>query len=602
MVDNLRAQELEPDLIALSKSEKWHKYLHLNSNGMSRIKADSNFFLAEDGFKNPLAELKASIATFISPEIFLRKNIGHPNCLFPARLKLIKQKFKIVATDINCPAYTNWLKNTKTSEIQIVFASQFVNNPASVMGHTFLKFKKNDTSDYLNLYLGYAAEVPDNTSPLKYFYYGLTGGFPGIFSVGPYYQKVFEYNDIEQRDIWEYTLNLTNEQKEYLADHVWELENTAKFGYYFFDRNCSYMLLDILNTIVDGQNLLPKSPFVIPHETLKLLDRRNLLLHEKFLPSIRTKLVHKFQLLSQVERQQVLHVISTKHLSTHENINVLDTLIDYNLIEFQRGKKLDSEFKDTAFSRNVLIARSKDNKITNEMENIANPPSPLATHSPHQLSLSIGNQNNGKTFYSLIFKPGIHQQMDKSDGFIANTSFSFLSPEIRYKQNQKKLYLNSFKLINFSSINPYTPIDPQLSWGLLVSIFKNESNECPNCSMFNTLIYFGYNLKKSGTTSYNFFPSLEFRHKFSLSQADLFVGGIAEYIYELKKIKFLISESIQQPIRAYDTSPVFYSTNLNIRFFDIFTNNDLESKILIKNFSSKFKSYVELSLGYVILW
>jgi len=37
----------------------------------------------------------------------------------------------------------------------------------------------------------------------------LIGVYPGMFSIMPYYLKVREYNDLENRDIWEYELNLT---------------------------------------------------------------------------------------------------------------------------------------------------------------------------------------------------------------------------------------------------------------------------------------------------------------------------------------------------------------------------------------------------------
>lgn len=599
----LYAQEQEPDLITFANSERWNKYLHMDQSEASRIKLDSIFFLSKNGYKNSLDELKESLKTFRNPELFLQKKIGHPQCLFPARFKLLAQHFIIKANAINCPAYDNWSKNTKNKEVQIIFASQFVNNPASVMGHTFLKFKSNDSSDYLNLYLAYAAEVPDNTSPLKYFYNGITGRFNGTFSEGPYYQKVYEYNDIEQRDIWEYALHLDEKQKEYLSDHLWELKNTANFDYYFFDKNCSYMLLEILNTIYDNQYLIPNNTFIIPHETLKQLNNKNLLYNERYLPSIRSNLVYKFNSLSKSEKQDTIKITSTNHFDGNENYKVLDTLIYFNLISFQRNKKKNPSYKDSSFSNQILSSRSKIKELSNEQEAIPYPASPLTAHPPHQISIWLGNQNNGKMFYSLILRPGIHEQMDKSDGFVPNSSFSFLSPELRYKPDQKKLYLNSFKFIDFSSINPYTAIDSQLSWGIMLSSIKNESSECTECSILKSLIFFGYNFRISNSTSYNLFPSLEFQHQFSPRQMnDSLIGGTAEYIYEKGKIKLLLNESIQQPMRSYKTAPTIYSTNFKFRIFNLLNNDDLESKILIKNFSSLFKSYTEFSLGYIFKW
>jgi hypothetical protein len=82
-------------------------------------------------------------------------------------------------------------------------------------------------------------------SNLDYPVRGIFGGYRGYFSTIPYYLKVQEYRDIENRDIWEYRLNLTEPQIRRLLMHAWELGN-ASFDYYFFKENCSYHLLSLL--------------------------------------------------------------------------------------------------------------------------------------------------------------------------------------------------------------------------------------------------------------------------------------------------------------------------------------------------------------------
>ena len=61
----------------------------------------------------------------------------------------------------------------------------------------------------------------------------------------PYYLKVREYTDLENRDIWEYELNLSPEEIDRLLMHAWEL-GPIHFDYYFFDENCAYHLLGLL--------------------------------------------------------------------------------------------------------------------------------------------------------------------------------------------------------------------------------------------------------------------------------------------------------------------------------------------------------------------
>ena len=69
--------------------------------------------------------------------------------------------------------------------------------------------------------------------------------FQGIFLHPPYYEKVTEYNNIDHRDIWEYDLNFSEHEVLRMVMHMWELKDIYS-DYYFFDENCSYDLLYLL--------------------------------------------------------------------------------------------------------------------------------------------------------------------------------------------------------------------------------------------------------------------------------------------------------------------------------------------------------------------
>ncbi|MCB9710367.1 MAG: DUF4105 domain-containing protein [Nitrospiraceae bacterium] len=92
--------------------------------------------------------------------------------------------------------------------------------------------------------MNYAADVPPDAG-IEFAYKGIMGGYKGFFSTIPYYMKVKEYRDIENRDIWEYRLNFSSEQNHRLLMHAWELGN-AYFDYYFFRENCAYHILSLL--------------------------------------------------------------------------------------------------------------------------------------------------------------------------------------------------------------------------------------------------------------------------------------------------------------------------------------------------------------------
>ena len=107
-----------------------------------------------------------------------------------------------------------------------------------MFGHTFLRLdgeNQDEDARLLAYTINYAADVNPADNELFYAYRGLFGGYPGVISVQPYYDKVKEYSDFENRDIWEYVLNLTPDETAQLVRHVWEIQ-PIRFDYFFIGK------------------------------------------------------------------------------------------------------------------------------------------------------------------------------------------------------------------------------------------------------------------------------------------------------------------------------------------------------------------------------
>ena len=64
---------------------------------------------------------------------------------------------------------------------------------------------------------------------------------------------------MENRDIWEYNLNLTPEELDMFVAHLWEVGQTQT-RYYFFTENCSYMLMEVLDAVRPSLKLADDFP------------------------------------------------------------------------------------------------------------------------------------------------------------------------------------------------------------------------------------------------------------------------------------------------------------------------------------------------------
>ena len=97
---------------------------------------------------------------------------------------------------------------------------------------------------------------------------GLIGAYPGRFATIPYYLKIQEYHNLENRDLWEFPLGLSKEGIDRLMRHAWELGRAA-FPYYF-TRNCSWQLMPLLDIVDPSLKLSGRFHFwVIPSDTAR---------------------------------------------------------------------------------------------------------------------------------------------------------------------------------------------------------------------------------------------------------------------------------------------------------------------------------------------
>src|SRR5580765_3059044 len=262
----------------LAESREWHLLLHYRTNvfgGYTSEADDPQFFLSPTGRTDPQAELESTISAFFSTEQ-VGSSKQPAQCAFIARYHWLKSKLQI--DDLKLPAlacerFDQWIAELNADSITLIFAAAFLGNPASMFGHTFLRIDQKGQTEQTRLLaytINYAADVPADAGvwyPIK----GIFGGFKGYFSTPPYYLKVQEYRDIENRDIWEYRLNFSEHQLRRLLEHAWELGNAA-FDYFFFKENCSYHLLALLDYADPTLHLTDEFLFwTVPADTVRLI-------------------------------------------------------------------------------------------------------------------------------------------------------------------------------------------------------------------------------------------------------------------------------------------------------------------------------------------
>ncbi|MFB0977823.1 MAG: DUF4105 domain-containing protein, partial [Myxococcota bacterium] len=247
---SLQARALEAQL---DRDPVWQRLLSYDPNDVRWFKrssaTSSNFFLSPRGDRDPKAELVATLASFFDPDAVV-KDVEHPQCAFIARREYLIDRLGITQGEMprrTCEHYEAWRRGLAATGATLIYPEGFMNNPASMFGHTLLRIDVEVEASGEEL-LGYAVDFTGDAGEdggLVFIAKGILGLYPGRFGLHPYYQQLRKYAEWENRDIWEYRLDLGEAELDFLLMHLWELRG-IDHPYYFFTENCSYHLFRLL--------------------------------------------------------------------------------------------------------------------------------------------------------------------------------------------------------------------------------------------------------------------------------------------------------------------------------------------------------------------
>ena len=454
----------EANKLQLGQQHYWHLLLHMNGD-VSEID-DPNFFFAKDGNRNPQAELLATLDAFFSDE---KSDDNSSICKFPARYTWLKEKLH--GDDFpkaECKEYNKILERVDPKSTTLVFPAAHINSPASMFGHTFLRINSSYNSKLLSYAINYAADAnPDTENGVVFAIKGLVGGYYGLYSLLPYYEKLKEYRDSEQRDIWEYDLNLTQAETMQMFRHIWELNGTHSY-YYFFTQNCSYNMLWLLEVARPSLELRKHFTYeVIPLETVHVVKDAGIVSDKHYRPSKRTKLLKYEKLLNEKYQELPIKLVEAK-INSRDIVNnnsididqqryILESAVEYLEYQYSRGKIKKEQYLDLFHA--MTTARAKLG-ITKPLQ-IVTPPNPIDGHRAVRAQLGVGSRD-GNLVTFLGIRPAYHDLQDSAYGFLRGTQIEFLN--LLASKSKKKTKLEEATIISIVSIAQRSLFFKNFSW------------------------------------------------------------------------------------------------------------------------------------------
>ncbi|WP_455365443.1 Lnb N-terminal periplasmic domain-containing protein [Kaarinaea lacus] len=485
---NVTALQEQAQKQGLWENSEWLKLLHYAGNGespaayKSHVK-DNRFFLASDGRTNPESELLATIAALYRTDI---SSDEHAQCQFVARFNWLKQQLSIATKslpEVSCDKYTDWRKHVRSDMVTLVFPAYHLNSPSSMFGHTLLRLdaaEDEGNSRWLSTAVNFGAKVTEADNSILYAWKGLVGGYAGVFVVDHYYKKIQEYNRIEHRDIWEYRLNLTKEETERIVTHLWELQN-IEFDYYYFDENCSYRLLELLEVARPGVELTKEFKLTaIPVDTVRAIANANMIVSEDYRPSQVTMLLHLLDQIPQEDHDLIINLSQDIAVAKQEAFTRLPEqrqkdIVDiaYQYLSYQKSNEKRDPVSAKRRHRLLLLLNSYPKEST-EKAAIEVPVAPEKGHRSKRVTLGVGRRSDNN-YIELGFKMSFHDLEDNEKGFLRGAQINIGSVQLR-AQEDDSVSLYRFDLIDIFSLTPQTRFIKPLAWKVYAGLERQLTN------------------------------------------------------------------------------------------------------------------------------
>lgn len=463
----------------LAEDPYWLRLLHMRKGIWNSWKSDidgPDFFLSKNGRRDPQAELEATLtAAFDSSAA--SEDDNRIECRYPARFVWLDEKLALrnFLPPVTCGRLEAWKEKLAPESASLVFASYYMNNPASMYGHTFLRLgrkTRKEAGPLLDYTVNYSAQTTTNNGFL-FALFGLTGGFRGLFSTEPYYMKVQKYNNLESRDLWEYALAIDAQGLERLVNHLWEMGHTS-ISYYFLNKNCSYQLLPMLEVARPDLDL--SSHFTVravPLDTLRsILAAPGFVTDVHFRPSHLRRMRAGRSALGPEERSLALALSKHPDDETSRRLNlispdrrafILETA--YDALRYRSGFYREQPESVRNIEHRILTMRSEQPAVVKS--EISPPFPPESAHGTGRISAGFGATRDS-SFEEISYRGALHDAEADQTGYTEASQLEMVHLRFRYDNRSGKARMEEGTFVNVRSLTPWEPWVHVPSWGVKI--------------------------------------------------------------------------------------------------------------------------------------
>lgn len=465
------AWQVQAERQGLHRSDTWQALLHLRG-GQPQI-LDEGFLLSLSGF-SAQGELDATLAYLYGPQS------AQAVCRFPARYLWLQRTLNLPPLSLDhCQMLQEFLRRAPADRISLVFASENLSQPSSMMGHLFLKVEgQRDDGAQVAHAITFFTDAATVNLP-KLFYDSMVVGKKGYFVLTPFQEEAQLYAVEEQRSLWEYELQLDAFSRQLMQAHMHELRQT-RITYFFQDYNCATLVKHIVALaapqMLNGREwwTTPKSVVqraqdagLVANSTVTTPSRWHVRALREGLPTSRVDTVR-----AQVVQRVVPEADST---DIQQGFLVLELARAYNshLLEQKHIERSDWQAYATQLDEVRQRHYAGLELHTDEHKNPAN--------APPERQISLGWQRSGGTQHlRLGLQPVSHALVDDNRQLFSESELRLFDSAWLVEAQNGRVQLDHFTLYAVESLLPRDAMTGGLSGRFKIGVERQPQLHSPD--------------------------------------------------------------------------------------------------------------------------
>jgi len=299
----------------------------------------------------------------------------------------------------------------------------------------------------------------------------------------PYYVKIKEYSDLENRDIWEYYLDLNNEETYQMVLHILELRDIYS-DYYFLDENCSFNILFLLESGRPSLHLVDYywdrlGYGVIPLDTVYIVRNSGIVSKVNYRPSPVNQIRHLASKLDEDQQQTAKSIaingfsaenIDSSQISTEKKQQILELAAEYLKYRYSRMELTQEIFQEQYLRlANEMINVKGDSK---KQIDIPEPEPPESNHRPAKIDFGLGYREES-FFGEISLRPAYRDLLELVNSHYDAAQVKLLEVIGRYYEKGSRLKLQEATILNIVSLSAKDIFFYPVSWKLLAGFEQN---------------------------------------------------------------------------------------------------------------------------------